>query len=135
MDMKSIAGAVLLGTLLAAPAHAADWWWVAGDSGDEAAVFVDGDSVRRTGAEASVSAVRITRAGAVNTAIWQGRCGTRYKSEETAAIARFACGTDADRMHEAAMLPGLTPAEAAHAIFGARQPETDTHPSRTSFVE
>lgn len=118
--MKSIAGIVLLGLVAASPAQAADWWWVAGDSGDDAAVFVDGESVRQAGDTASVNAVRITRAGAVSMAIWRGRCGTRFKSDEIAAVARFACGTDADHMQEAAILPGLTPAEAARAIFSVR---------------
>lgn len=126
--MKLIAGAVLLGTLLAAPAQAADWWWVAGDSGDDAAVFVDGDSVRQAGDGASVQAVRITRAGAVSMATWSGRCGTRFKSDEIAAVARFACGTDADHMHQAAMLPGLTPAEAARAIFSVQPRGRDRQP-------
>lgn len=133
--MKSIAGAVLVATLLAAPAQAADWWWVAGDSSDDAAVFVDGESVRQAGDGASVQAVRITRAGAVSMATWSGRCGTRFKSDEIAAVARFACGTDADHMHQAAMLPGLTPAEAARAILGAGRAQVDRRRSRTSFVE
>ena len=124
--MKSIAGAVLVATLLAAPAQAADWWWVSGDSGDDAAVFVDGESVRQAGDGASVQAVRITRAGAVS---------MRFKSDEIAAVARFACGTDADHMHQAAMLPGLTPAEAARAILGAGRAQVDRRRSRTSFVE
>ena len=124
--MKSIAVAALLAAAFAAPAQAADWWWVAGDSGDEAAVFVDGESVRQAGDGASVQDVRITRAGAVSMATWSGRCGTRFKSDEIAAVARFACGTDADHMHQAAMLPGLTPAEAARAIFSVRQARTDT---------
>ena len=130
--MKSIAGAVLLATLLAAPAQAADWWWVAGDSGDEAAVFVDGESVRQAGDTASVNAVRITRAGAVSMATWRGRCGTRFKSGEIAAVARFACGSDADHMQEAAILPGLTPAEAARAIFGVRAASGNGRPGRVS---
>lgn len=133
--MKSIAAAALLAAALAAPAQAADWWWVAGDSGDAAAVFVDGDSAQRTGDKASIRAVRITRAGEASIASWTGRCGDHHAADEIGAVARFACGTDADHMQEAAMLPGLTPVEAARAIFGVRQARTDRDRSGTSFVE
>jgi hypothetical protein len=64
--------------------------------------------------------VRIGRDGAASIAGWSGRCDDRHADDEIAAIARFACGTDADHMREAAILPGLSPAEAARAIFGVR---------------
>ena len=118
--MKTIAAALFLSASLAAPAHAADWWWVAGDSGDDAAVFVDGESLRHEGMTASVNAVRIARDGTVSTATWTGRCGARSPTDEISAVAQFACGTDADHMQQAAMLPGLTPREAARAIFSVR---------------
>lgn len=100
-----------------------DWWWVAGDSRDEAAVFVDGASVRHAGDSASVAAVRIARDGSAADFSWRGRCGGAHADKEIAAVARFACGTDDDHMREAAMLGGLTPAEAARAIFGAGRPQ------------
>jgi hypothetical protein len=109
--------AAALGTV-AVPAQTAEWWWVAGDSGDAAAVFADAGSVRRSGDQASVRAVRIARDGAASIASWSGRCSDVHADDQTAAIARFACGSDADHMQQAAMLPGLTPAEAARAIFG-----------------
>ena len=108
-------------TGLAAPAQSAEWWWVAGDSRDAAAVFADAGSVRRDGDRASVRAVRITRDGAASLASWSGRCTNVHPNE----IAAFACGSDADRMRQAAILPGLSPAEAARAIFGVRAPGAD----------
>jgi hypothetical protein len=105
------------------PAQASEWWWVAGDSHDTAAIFADADSVRRTGDRASVRAVRIARDGAASIASWSGRCGDVHADDEIAAVARFACGTDADHMQQAAILPGLSPSEAARAIFGVRMPE------------
>jgi hypothetical protein len=113
-----------LGTV-AVPTQSAEWWWVAGDSRDTAAVFVDADSVRRSGDEASVRAVRIGRDGAASIASWAGRCTDRHADDEIAAVARFACGTDAERMQQAAILPGLSPAEAARAIFGVQMPGSD----------
>lgn len=126
--MKTIAAALFLSASLAAPAHAADWWWVAGDSSDDAAVFVDGDSVRHAGMTASVSAVRIARDGTISTATWTGRCGARSPTEDIAAVAQFACGTEADHMQQAAMLPGLTPREAARAIFSVRAGRREAKP-------
>ena len=97
-----------------------NWWWVAGDSRDDAAVFVDASSVRRAGDNASVTAVRVARNGAAADFSWQGRCSGVHADDEIAAVARFACGTDDDHMRDAALLGGLTPAEAAQAIFSVR---------------
>jgi hypothetical protein len=96
---------------------AGDWWWVAGDSRDEAAVFAEAGSVRRNGDSASVTAVRIARDGSASDFSWRGRCGGVHADEEIAAVARFACGGDEDHMREAAMLGGLSPVDAARAIF------------------
>ncbi|MFD1611347.1 hypothetical protein ACFSCW_05975 [Sphingomonas tabacisoli] len=108
----------------AAPAE--DWWWVAGDSRDEAAVFVDGGSVHRTGKDASVTAIRVARDGTPSDFSWRGRCGDHHADDEIAAVARFACGTDDDHMKDAALLGGLSPAEAAHAIFSIRNVRPQT---------
>jgi hypothetical protein len=116
-------GAALGTVALPAQAAAAEWWWVAGDSHDAAAVFADAGSIRRDGDRASVRAVRITRDGAASIASWSGRCDGVHA--ETAPLAHFACGSDADRMRQAAILPGLSPAEAARAIFGVRGPGAD----------
>jgi hypothetical protein len=111
----------------AAPAQTAGWWWDAGDSRDDAAVFVDGGSLSRSGDRASARAVRIARDGTASMASWTGRCGDRDADDAIAAVARFACGTEADHMQQAAILPGLSPAEAARAIFGAHAPGADRH--------
>lgn len=129
--MKLIAAALLTAGL-SVPTQAADWWWVAGDPGDDVVVFVDGESAQRAGDVASVQALRITRAGAISTATWHGRCGTAPSSPDLAAAAHFACGTDADRMRGAAMLPGLTPSEAARAIFSSRAGGSTAKPVQAS---
>lgn len=108
---------------LVEPRATDDWWWVAGDSRDAAAVFVDGGSVRRSGDTASVLAVRIARDGSASDMSWEGRCGERHGDKEVAAVARFACGSDDDHMEEAALLGGLSPVEAARAIFASRARE------------
>lgn len=106
--------------LIQAPVSTSEWWWVSGDTRDSAAVFVDGGSVRRTGDTASVTAVRISRDGTPANVSWRGRCTDRHADDEIAAVARFACTSDDDHMKEAALLGGLTPAEAARAIFDVR---------------
>jgi hypothetical protein len=103
--------------LVQQPELSGDWWWVAGDSKAEAAVFVNGESARRTGETASITAVRIARDGTPSDFSWHGRCADRHADDEIAAVARFACGTDADHVQNAALLGGLSPAEAARAIF------------------
>ena len=106
---------VLIGVALAGATP--DWWWVAGDSNDGAAVFVDAATAGRTGESAAIDIVRVDRGGARASATWRGRCDATQPNEEDRAVAAFACGNDETRMKTAAMLGGLTPPEAARAIF------------------
>ena len=116
--MNMIAAAALLSVSAAQAAPAADWWWVAGDSKDDVAVFVDAETARLTGRTAAIDMVLVERSGARLTDTWRGRCDLPPSSEEMRAVAEFACGSDETRMSSAAMLGGLTPEEAARAIFG-----------------
>ena len=96
-----------------------NWWWVAGDSQDDAALFVDSSTLRQDGGRAGIQAVRIGRDGRATSASWQGPC----EDVTLNPVARFACTGDDEHMREAALLGGMTPAEAARAIFSVRTGE------------
>lgn len=101
------------------PAPTANWWWVAGDPGEDAITFVDADMVRRNGDQASFRAVRVTRNGSTHQIVWQARCDAP-PSPAMAEMIAFACASDEARMERFVMLGALAPDEAAAAIFDAK---------------
>lgn len=102
------------------PAHAAEWWWVAGDSHDNAALFVDADTVRRDAAYATFDVQRVGRDGASSVIAKRVRCDAVTVAHDEAAMRRFACATDDERTNFAALLGIATPDDAARAIFATR---------------
>lgn len=103
--------------LVPAQAFAADWWWVAGDPGSNVALFVDADSVTREGEVVTFISARVERGDEAARETRQTmRCGS---NEGDMALRRFACATNEERMHFAAMLGPLTPLYAARAVFEA----------------
>lgn len=105
---------------------AVDWWWVQGDPQDAAITFADARSIRRVGADATVRTLVIDRTGQTLERVLTVRCPAR----EAEGPARFACGTEDDRMTWAAMLGPTAPREAAGALFvsgerGGRVPMAD----------
>jgi hypothetical protein len=103
----------------ATQASAANWWWVAGDPGEDTITFVDADLVRHEGGAASVRALVVTRAGGVSQIDWRARCDTRPNGT-IAEMTRFACASEETRMQDFAMLGTLSPGEAARAIFATK---------------
>ena len=103
--------------LTPAPAAAGDWWWVEGDPQDAAISFADAGSVSRTAGGATVRVVSIDRTGQAV----ERRLTVSCPAGHADGPARFACGTDAERMGWAAMLGGLSPRDAARALFASRR--------------
>jgi hypothetical protein len=99
--------------LTPAPAASADWWWVQGDPQDAAISFANARSAVRNGDQASIRVVSVDRTGQSVERVVTVRCPASPKE----GPARFACGTGTDRMTWAAMLGGMTPRDAAQALF------------------
>lgn len=101
--------------LVSTQASAADWWWVSGQPGSSVVQFVDAESVVREGETVTFLTARVERS---DQTARETRETLRCDLEEgDAALRRFACATDEQRMHFAAMLGPLTPLYAARAVF------------------
>lgn len=109
----------LILALTPAPAMAADWWWVEGDPQDAVMTFVDSTSASRQGDEVTLRTATVDRAGQSVERTQRFSCA----GEPREAAHRFACASDADRLTWAAMLGGLTPREAALAVFASGERE------------
>jgi hypothetical protein len=113
----------LLAVMLAlapAPAAAADWWWVEGEPQDAAMTFVDSASAARQGETVTLRTATVDRSGQMIERTLRFSCAGQPRE----GAHRFAGAGDADRMTWAAMLGGLTPREAAMAIFASGERET-----------
>lgn len=122
--MKWIARLMIAGMMVAgsAPAHAADWWWVEGDSADDVALFVDADSVVRDNADVRFHVQKVDRDGRSATIVQRVRCDDQAVASDKAAMRRFACASVDERMEFAANLGSIVPREAAQAIFATSAP-------------
>jgi hypothetical protein len=98
-------------------AHAADWWWVAGEPGGSTAIFIDADTVVKHDDAVSFRTQRIQRDGRATEINGQMRCNTPSASTEEEAMRRFACATPEERMSFALIVAPMTPGETARLIF------------------
>lgn len=108
-----------------AQAHAADWWLVAGEPGDDAAIFVDADTIARSADTVTFRMERIPRDGHAIATAEQMRCGTPSAASEEEAVRRFACATQEERMRIALIVSPMTPGDTARLIFALPKKAAD----------
>ncbi len=101
--------------IAAGPACAADWWLVDGEIGSSKAVFVDAESISRTGETARYAVLTADVSGGQRATQVEARCGI-----DSDAAAKFACATDEQRMESAMMLGDMTPQAVATLLFSGR---------------
>lgn len=113
--MRFVSAIIVAAGLAVAPAtaQAADWWWVAGDPGDDQAWFVDADSINGSGDELSFQQMHVTRSAPAATESRTVSCGGHRDDP----VERFVCASEEERLSIGAMLGPVAPQVAAAAIF------------------
>ena len=121
--MVRIIGIVMAATTALAPAaaHAADWWWVAGEPGSQEAWFVDTDTIEGNGAQLSFDLLHIEAGREAGDP--EGRQVDCDRASPD-PVQRFVCATPEQRLSMGAMLGPMAPDVAATAIFQAAPVET-----------